>query len=197
MRKEDWEIAGLTSEKFLISFFDIVVAPFFTASPIYRQSMKKLDEESGYDKSIANERIKYLKRIKCVRVCVEGKEKYLELLPKGIKKLEKIVIDNIAITRPHKWDQKWRVAIFDVPEKQSYSRDSFRRKLLEMGFIQIQKSVYIYPFPCTDEISYLSQKLGLESYVTIMISEIIQGEEEMIDQFMQKDVLHKDDLKKT
>lgn len=196
MRKEDLEIVTLTSEKFLISFFDIVVAPFFTTSPIYRKSMNNYSENSGYSKDEINERIQYLKRIKCVRVFTEGKEKYIELLPKGIKHLDKAVFDALIIKKSKTWDKKWRVVIFDVPEKYRYERDTFRLKLQELGFIQIQKSVYVYPHPCTDEISYLSQRLGLEKYVTIMISEIIQGEEDIIDQFIQKGTLDKKDLLK-
>lgn len=194
MRKEDLEIVGLTSEKFLLSFFDVAVAPFFNASRIYRKSMHRYAEESGYEKTQINDRIQYLKRIKCVRVCTEGKDKYLELLPKGIKRLEKIVLNNLSIARPKTWDKKWRVVIFDVPEIHEYARDSFRLKLVEMGFMQIQKSVYVYPFPCTDEITYISRKLKLEKYITIMISEIIQGEENIIEQFMEKNVLLKIDL---
>lgn len=196
MRKENFEIAVLTTEKFLISFYDIVIAPFFIASPVYRKSMTNYAEESGNDKAQINERIQYLKRIKCVRICVEGKEKYLELLPRGIKRLEKIVLDNLSITKPDNWDKKWRVVIFDVPEKKHYERDSFRLKLKEMGFIQVQKSVYVFPFPCTDEITYLSQKLNLIKYVTIMISEIIQGEEGIIDRFVQQNILSKKHLSK-
>ncbi len=194
MRKEDLQVVALTSGKFLLSFFDIAVTPFFSASSRYRKSMKKFAEESGYQKSQINDRIQYLKRIKCIRICTEGKDKYLELLPKGVKKLEKIIINNLSIPRTDTWDKKWRVVIFDVPEKNEYARDFFRLKIVELGFMQIQKSVYVYPFPCTDEVTFIVRKLGLEKYVTIMISEIIQGEEEIIYQFRQKEILLANDL---
>ena len=117
------------------------------------------------------------------------------MTPKGIKHSNILKINTLIIKRIAKWDQKWRVVIFDVPEKLHYNRDLFRDSLKRMGFIQIQKSVYAYPFECTKEITFLSEILNIKKYVTTMISEIIQGEDRIIEYFLKENILQSNDLK--
>jgi DNA-binding transcriptional regulator PaaX len=38
-----------------------------------------------------------------------------------------------------KWDEKWRIVAFDIPEKFKTGRDALRRKLKEVGFHELQK----------------------------------------------------------
>jgi len=44
-----------------------------------------------------------------------------------------------------RWDRKWRLVIFDIEEAARGIRDLFRIKLKELGFAQLQKSVWITP----------------------------------------------------
>ena len=200
MRKEQKEIIKLTSAKLLLSLFGavkITAKPFFKASPIYRKSVYDFEKSNIYDKSEINERIQYLKRMKLIKTFVENREKYAELQPAGFKKLKQLsqLSKESPPTRPKKWDRKWWLTVFDVPEKFRTARDSLRFKLQTYDFVKIQKSVYVFPFPCTDEVVALSKRLGIEKYVTIMIAEIIQGEENIIHKFLVKGILKKSDLK--
>jgi len=198
IREERKEIIKLTSAKLLISLFEaveITAKSFFKASPIYRQSMKKYYNDDRYDKAEINDRIQYLKSMGFIKTFTESRERFVELSPKGFKKLKKLSAE-IKIDRPKKWDKKWRMVIFDVPEKFRSSRNSLRFKLLSLGLIKIQKSVYVYPFPCTDEIVSLSRSLGIEKSVTVMVADIIQGEEEIIYRFLKTKTLNQKDLEK-
>jgi len=198
IREERKEIIKLTSAKLLISLFEaveITAKSFFKASPIYRQSMKKYYNDDRYDKAEINDRIQYLKSMGFIKTFTESRERFVELSPKGFKKLKKLSAE-IKIDRPKKWDKKWRMVIFDVPEKFRSSRNSLRFKLLSLGLIKIQKSVYVYPFPCTDEIVSLSRSLGIEKSVTVMVADIIQGEEEIIYRFLKTKTLNPKDLEK-
>lgn len=40
------------------------------------------------------------------------------------------------------WDGKWRVVIWDIPEKRRMARDLLRYKLKQLGFSQLQKSIW-------------------------------------------------------
>jgi len=198
IREERKEIIKLTSAKLLISLFEaveITAKSFFKASPIYRQSMKKYYNDDRYDKAEINDRIQYLKSMGFIKTFTESRERFVELSPKGFKKLKKLSAE-IKIDRPKKWDKKWRMVIFDVPEKFRSSRNSLRFKLLSLGLIKIQKSVYVYPFPCTDDIVSLSRSLGIEKSVTVMVADIIQGEEEIIYRFLKTKTLNQKDLEK-
>ena len=55
-------------------------------------------------------------------------------------------IDYISIKPMKKWDERWRLVIFDIPEKYKSARNSLRQKFLQLGFYPLQKSAFIYPF---------------------------------------------------
>lgn len=64
-------------------------------------------------------------------------------------------MDKMKIKKPLKWDGKWRIVFFDIPEKTRNARDAFRSKLRELGFYELQKSVFVFPFPCKNEIDFV------------------------------------------
>lgn len=194
MKKENLEIVKLAAGEILLQFCDLT-APFFLGSSIYRKSTREYLNNREIDKANFWQKIQYLKRKGYIRTFTENKEKFIEITSIGQKKALKISIDQIKIERPSSWDKKWRVVIFDIPEKYKTSRDLFRRYLIKLGFIQIQKSVYTYPFGCAKEIAILSQKLLVEKYVTILIAEIIQGEDEIIETFIDSRILDIKDIK--
>lgn len=74
------------------------------------------------------------------------------------------------------WDGKWRLIIFDVPEKFRCGRDNFRYFLKNMKFYQLQKSVYLTPYPCQDEIEYLRQYFGLGNQVQILVADHLEND---------------------
>lgn len=194
IRKSNLEILKLTSREILLTLFDLH-SPFFEASSIYRKSIRKYLENRSVERSDFLRRLKYLQNKGYIETFIEGKEKYAELTMEGKKHSQNLLLSDIVINRPGKWDGKWRVVIFDVPEKLHYNRDRFRDYLKSLNFIQVQQSVYVYPFECTNEISILSQALNISDFVTIMVSEIIQGENKIIESFIENDVLNRKDIK--
>lgn len=193
MQKEDLEVIKLTSKEALLALGDFTAKTFFRNNPIYYEAVNKYLKRRNIDRENFLERIKYLKRKGYIRTFIRGKEKYYEITKKGKEKVKKLSLDNIKIKRPKQWDKKWRIVIFDVPEKMHHSRDLLREKLIALNFVQIQKSVYVFPFECTKEVTTLSKKLSVGKYVLIMISEIIQGEEKIIDEFLDKGVINRKD----
>lgn len=69
------------------------------------------------------------------------------------------------------WDGKWRVVIFDIPKELHTKRNQFRRRLKLMGFHMLQKSVFVFPYPCEEEIGDICNKLGLADCVDIIKAE--------------------------
>jgi len=191
--KANLEIVKLTSKEILLSFVDSV-AWFYEQDHTFRRSAHEYLENRSVERSNFLDRVRYLKRHGYIKTFVEEKENYIELTAKGIKKAKTVYIDELQIERTPTWDGKWRVVIFDIAEEKRHQRDIFRQKLYELGFVQIQMSVYAYPFECTREISFITEILGIEESVTIMISEIIQGEENIIDSLLEKNILTKKDL---
>ncbi len=86
----------------------------------------------------------------------------------GKSKILKYNLDAITIKKPPSWDKLWRVVIFDIPEEESKGRVALRAKLKELGFYPLQKSVYIHPYECKDEIDFIVEIFDLVSYVRFL-----------------------------
>ena len=80
---------------------------------------------------------------------------YISLTERGKEKAGKYQIDDLFIKKQKKWDNKWRIIIFDIPENSKIKREAFRGKIKELGFYPLQKSVWIYPYPCQKELKLL------------------------------------------
>lgn len=75
-----------------------------------------------------------------------------------------------------KWQGKWILVIFDVPEDQRNKRDQLRRFLDKMGFYRYQQSVYIFPYECEDEVALIKKILAAEKFIKYVIAEKIEDE---------------------
>lgn len=62
-----------------------------------------------------------------------------------------------------KWDKKWHLLIFDIPEKYRIKRRQVTNILLSVGCSQVQQSVYLSPYYFRDKISIIAQYYKLES----------------------------------
>lgn len=89
----------------------------------------------------------------------------LILNEQGKKRALAYRIETMTVKKPPIWDKRWRIVMFDIPERLRKSRDVLRVHLLGLGFYELQKSVFVHPYPCTDEIEYLIEFYGLRKYV--------------------------------
>lgn len=67
------------------------------------------------------------------------------------------------------WDGWWRLVIFDVPERIRKGRDALREKLKQLGFYELQKSAFVFPYECRNEIDFLTEFFNLRRYVRFCI----------------------------
>ncbi len=100
----------------------------------------------------------------------------LLLSSEGKQKALTYDLDNIKIKKPEKWDKKWRVVLFDIPENRKRLREIFRFHLKKLGFYEFQKSVFIHPYDCKNEIDYLIEFYNIRKFVRFLIAESIDNE---------------------
>jgi len=92
----------------------------------------------------------------------------MKITDNGKKYLKTFDIDNITLNKPAYWDKKWRLVIFDVPEKHKKAREALRRKLKDLNFVRLQDSVWVTPFPCEDEIRFIRELLNVPFNVDVI-----------------------------
>ena len=80
---------------------------------------------------------------------------FIRLTGKGRKRLEKYQFQDAVIEKPKRWDGKWRIVIFDIKEEKKAVRDLLRRELINLGFVKLQNSVWVYPYDCEEVIIML------------------------------------------
>ena len=85
-------------------------------------------------------------------------------------------IDTITISPMNKWDRKWRIVMFDVPEKHKRARDALSRSLKRMGFAQLQKSVFVHPFECSKETMFVAEFFNVRQYIRHVLADHIDNE---------------------
>lgn len=176
--------------------FGVIFARATKGVQFYRRLLSYYWRWREKDRITFSKRIYYLKQKKLIRIFVRGKKQYIELTPKGKKRARDYFCRNIRIKIRNKWDGKWRIVIFDISESHRDRRDTIRRWLKNLGLVEIQKSVYVYPFDFKRELDLMVGILILYKDVKYMISEIIQGEETIIEQFLEEGILSTDDLER-
>ncbi len=98
---------------------------------------------------------------------------------KGRKYLGDYKNKEMIIRQPKKWDGRWRLVIFDIPEKNKEQRNAFRSYLKHLGFSQVQQSVWAHPYPCQKEIGTLCELYNLTPYVSIFIGNHFGDDKEL------------------
>lgn len=109
---------------------------------------------------------------------------YISLTREGRQKAGWLQIDSLKISKPKKWDKKWRLVMFDIAQSKKLSREAFRGKLKELDFLPFQKSVWIHPFNCEAEIGLLREFFNLSNKeLKIIVADGIDDDGEWIKAF--------------
>jgi DNA-binding transcriptional regulator PaaX len=91
------------------------------------------------------------------------------LTERGHDRLKRDAIWDLQLNETYAWDRKWRIVMFDVPAYAS-NRHEFRSKLQDLGFVQYQRSVFIYPHECRDEVMRIAEWFELDEYVRYIVA---------------------------
>lgn len=133
---------------------------------------KREKQKAGMMQTIYN-----LRNRKLIEWDREGDKIILKITPQGKKHFISSYIQNLKIRRMEKWDNIWRIITFDIPNSKNSERDLLRYRLKKMGFYQFQKSAFITPFSCRDELEAILEYYDLFDYITYFEARYISGEE--------------------
>ncbi|MEK7093153.1 MAG: hypothetical protein AAB927_01580 [Patescibacteria group bacterium] len=102
--------------------------------------------------------------------------KFLRLTRRGELVLRSLEARSYRIPHPQKWDSKWRVLIFDIPERRKGLREKVRRTLNAIGFVRLQDSVWVYPYDCEDLITFLKADFRVGKDILYMVVDMLEND---------------------
>jgi DNA-binding transcriptional regulator PaaX len=106
----------------------------------------------------------------------ENGKKRLQLTKKGEWFAARIGEGTLIPKKPKRWDGKWRMLVFDIPERRRKSRDQIRLTLTGLGFKRLQDSVWVYPYDCEDFITVIKADMRLGRDVLYVIADKIEND---------------------
>lgn len=115
-----------------------------------------------------------------IRFSTENGKKRVEITPAGQRALDlEIQTASVRTKRPKRWDKRWRLVMFDIPERRKGDRDSLRRTMIDAGFLCFQDSVWIFPYDCEDLVALLKIDMHLGNAVRYAIVEKLENDAEV------------------
>lgn len=124
-----------------------------------------------------NQKAQKLVKDGLLRIDTENGKQFLSLTEKGERRL--LYYQVIEKKKNTKWDGKWRVVIFDVWENTRSKRNLLRNEIKDFGFIQLQYSVWIYPYECAEFIELLKTDLSFGKNIRYMVVEKLDHDENL------------------
>lgn len=123
-----------------------------------------------------------LKRKGLVKFETVHEKTRMRLTEKGKVAARRAILGNPL---PHKrrWDERWRILIFDIPESKRALRDRVRSIVSGFGFVRLQDSVWVFPYDCEDVITLLKAELRLGTQMLYIIADAIEYDKPLREQF--------------
>ncbi len=178
---------------YFVDFYRYAI-PIFDKARVYRIPFKDYDKFRLKDKIKFSHEMYRLTRAGAIKKYIDEKGEFIELTDKGQKMLKKYFIEQLDIKSSVKWDKKWRIVIFDIPDTKKNERDILREKLERIGFIKLQESVYVFPFECGLEIDTLKKMYLIEPYVQYVLADRIETEMNLLEIFYDRGILDKKNI---
>ena len=148
------------------------------------QVFKMFQGSKKYSQKQIQSAVDSIRRQKLIEyVCDKDGKTVVKITKKGETKLRAFDIELMKINKPKKWDGKWRLVMFDIPMRFTKGREALRYHLKVLDFFQFQKSAWVYPYPCEDEVIFITDFFGIGRYVEILTIESVSRDEKLKQHF--------------
>lgn len=137
----------------------------------YKKDKRKYNKASYVKRSITK-----LKDNGMIEFVDKNGKKFIRLTQKGKYKLLKYQIGELKIKKPKIWDKKWRIIIFDIKETKKNIRNIVRQELVNLGFIRLQNSVWVFPYECEEIIIMLKSNLKIGKDILYITADNIEND---------------------
>lgn len=127
--------------------------------------------------------IQYLEKSNRIKIDGTRGEAKIALTARGERVLAEEKIWELMIPEPSAWDEKWRLVMFDFPLAMQGNRHRFRAKLEDLGFVMYQRSVFVFPHECRDQVEDVAEWFGVAGHVNYIVANELDDEARLIQIF--------------
>lgn len=128
--------------------------------------------------------VDYLKRKRLIEIRNKGEERLVRLTKKAKYEILRLqFVQHMSTQRTQKWDRKWRLVLFDVPEIQKKYRDFLRKLMRKNGFRMWQLSVWASPYNPEPYLSQLLRYLGIDQCYDLIEAECTKCNPRLVRKF--------------
>ncbi len=124
-----------------------------------------------------------LHKKKFVDIYTKNGNEVVEITKLGSKKVLEYNLDDMKLKVPKKWDGWWRIVMFDIPEPKKRARSAVSRKIKELGMYPIQKSVFVSPYVCKNEIDFIGEFFNVRNHIIYIKAKEIEGVQKLKEHF--------------
>lgn len=103
----------------------------------------------------------------------------IRITEKGKQRALHYRLQDLTMQRKPRWDGRWRLVIFDIPDTKKNARDALRRKLKEMDFVRLQESVFVTPYPCKEVVDFIAELYEVYPYVRLVLAQKIDQDADL------------------
>lgn len=100
----------------------------------------------------------------------------LKISEAGEMAIGKAAGKNLELLKTKKWDNKWRIAAFDIPEVYAPLRNKVRTILKRAGFLKLQHSIWIFPHECEELVQLIKRESKLSKHILYGVLDRIEDE---------------------
>jgi len=147
------------------------------------ESLRRIKDLSNYYSSSMEESVGRLRRRGLVEIRETGEGTEVKITDRGRTEMLKYKLGDLNLKPQGRWDKKWRLVLFDIPEDERKKRNDLRSWLTRLGLRQMQKSVWVYPHPLDKEVRFLREVLGVPHVVKLITAESVENDEELREMF--------------
>ena len=142
-----------------------------------------VDALRNENKYRVDEALNRLRRQGYIRMRVHDGVWYAELTREGVEASRYFLSDFITLPIHKRWDGKWRIISYDVPEADKWKRQVLCTNLKELGMYEMQQSVFVYPYDCRNEVAQIQKELDLGDAVCFIVALEVMGDDDIREHF--------------
>lgn len=139
-------------------------------SKIWIGSLIRLLSEFGHNDQSVRAAISRMNKQGWVQSEKIGNKSYYSLTKRGQKRIDEAAKRIFKLT-PNKWDGKWRMFMYTIPEEIRNIRDELRKELVWSGFGMFSSSCWISANNLDKQVYDLIEKYDIQDYVDFFIAQ--------------------------